>query len=179
MGTIRSRGWLTFWLVGLGTVLALLVAVLLIYGAQEAAVPAVIAGLWGSLPAWLNLVFPSLAEKPAERAAATAAPSPARDPRAAGDGDPDSDRDRGDLGAGNIRELVAERLGDGQISDLAYDHFRPVYRQFTAGMSKDEKARRLVEYANMQGREQDLHEQVRKLNPGAYDAWRRRPGDDT
>lgn len=48
----------------------------------------------------------------------------------------------------NIRKLLTTAFTDQELSHLCYEtpDFRPVYEQFTAGMSKDQMIQRLIEY---------------------------------
>lgn len=48
----------------------------------------------------------------------------------------------------NIRKLLTAAFSDQELSQLCYEtpEFRPVYEQFTAGMSKDQMIQRLIEY---------------------------------
>ena len=48
----------------------------------------------------------------------------------------------------NIRKLLTTAFTDQELSQLCYEipEFRPVYEQFTAGMSKDQMIQRLIEY---------------------------------
>jgi hypothetical protein len=48
----------------------------------------------------------------------------------------------------NIRKLLTIAFTDQELSNLCYEtpEFRPVYEQFTTGMSKDQMIQRLIEY---------------------------------
>ena len=74
----------------------------------------------------------------------------------------------------SLRKLVADALTDGQINDIALDHFPVVYNEYTPGMSRDEKARRLADYARRQYEGEKLEALVAKPNPAAYAEYQRR-----
>jgi hypothetical protein len=48
----------------------------------------------------------------------------------------------------NIRKLLTTAFTDQELSQLCFDvpEFKPVYEQFTVGMSKDQMIQRLIEY---------------------------------
>lgn len=159
--------------------LAILVYVVSEFGLPGAAIAGPIATIYSSLPTWWNHVYPST----------SAASNRPREPQVSGHAAPRAQRPSAQSftmrasAPGNepferrpprsLRQLVADALTDGQISDLAYDHFPPVWGQYTAGMGRDDKARRLADYATLQRREDELLRFVAELNPAAYDAYRR------
>lgn len=51
---------------------------------------------------------------------------------------------------GEIRKLINSALGDDALQDLCFDHFHPVYEQFTPGQNKGARIRMLVKYADLQ-----------------------------
>jgi hypothetical protein len=65
-----------------------------------------------------------------------------------------------------MRQLVADALSDGELTELAFDYFRPVYEQFSEGMAKGQKARLLIEYAERQNLRTKLVERLQEKNPG-------------
>ncbi len=67
--------------------------------------------------------------------------------------------------AGQVRQLVKEALSDDELTELCFDHFRPVYEKFGEGMTKGQKVRMLVEYAERQNVVQQLLAQIRQWNP--------------
>lgn len=46
-----------------------------------------------------------------------------------------------------IRELLVAALGDEELMALCFDHFHPVYEQFSSGMSKSDKIQRLLDFS--------------------------------
>jgi len=49
---------------------------------------------------------------------------------------------------GRVRALMTELLTDEEVDALAMDHFRPVYDQFSRGMSRTAKIHRLIEHCS-------------------------------
>ena len=54
-----------------------------------------------------------------------------------------------------IRELLSSGFNDEELRTLSYDHFRPVYEEFTTGMTKGEMIQLLLDYA---GRRDEISE---------------------
>ena len=71
-----------------------------------------------------------------------------------------------DYNPAEIRKLLQNALSEEEFTSLCYDYFRPVYDQFSAGMSRPQKIQRLLEYCERQGKFDDLLAQVRAINPG-------------
>ena len=71
-----------------------------------------------------------------------------------------------DYNPAEIRKLLQNALSEEEFTSLCYDYFRPVYEQFSAGMSRPQKIQRLLEYCERQGKFDDLLAQVRAINPG-------------
>jgi replicative DNA helicase len=73
----------------------------------------------------------------------------------------------------NIRKLLTTAFTDEELRRLCYDEsqFRPVYEQFSAGMSKDQIVHRLLEYCERKGLLGDLLEIVQEENPAAYNKF--------
>jgi hypothetical protein len=67
-----------------------------------------------------------------------------------------------------IRDLLNAALDDEALNTLCFDHFRPVYDQFSVGMSRTDKIQRLVEHAERFVQIPQLLTQVRALNPAQY-----------
>lgn len=70
----------------------------------------------------------------------------------------------------NIRKLLTTAFTDEELRQLCYDEpkFRPVYEQFSAGMSKDQIVHRLLEYCERKGLLGDLLEIIEEEVPAAY-----------
>lgn len=67
-----------------------------------------------------------------------------------------------------IRKLINEALGDDELTNLCFDHFRPVYDKFTTGQVKPDRIRMLVEYAERQREIPKLLKAIEKINPKGY-----------
>jgi hypothetical protein len=67
-----------------------------------------------------------------------------------------------------IRQLLNEALSDGELNTLCYDHFRPVYDQFSSGMSRGEKIQCLIEYCDRHRQMDELLALVQKINPDLH-----------
>ncbi|MCB0196690.1 MAG: toll/interleukin-1 receptor domain-containing protein [Anaerolineae bacterium] len=67
-----------------------------------------------------------------------------------------------------IRKLLQSALSDEDFNMLCYDYFRPVYDQFSTGMSRLQKTQRLIEYCERQGQLDTLLAEVEKINPSQY-----------
>ena len=70
----------------------------------------------------------------------------------------------------NIRKLLTTAFTDDELRQLCYDEppFRPVYEQFSAGMSKDQIIQRLIEYCERKGLMTNLLEIVEEEVPAIY-----------
>ena len=67
-----------------------------------------------------------------------------------------------------IRELLSSGFNDEELKTLSYDHFRPVYEEFTTGMTKGEMIQLLLDYAGRRDEIASLLEVVRQANPAQY-----------
>jgi hypothetical protein len=67
--------------------------------------------------------------------------------------------------AGLVSALIRDALTEDQIRDLAFEHYRPVYDEYAAAMSRPELIRRLVAWCDRQGALAALVHDVAKLNP--------------
>jgi hypothetical protein len=73
-----------------------------------------------------------------------------------------------------VRELVMAAFSDEELTTFCYDNFRPVYEEFTTGMSRTQKVQRLVETCERRGEMEKLLAQVERANPYQYDRFRNR-----
>src|SRR5512137_2478395 len=64
-----------------------------------------------------------------------------------------------------IRELLSSGFNDEELRTLSYDHFRPVYEEFTTGMTKGEMIQLLLDYAGRRDEITSLVDAVRQANP--------------
>ncbi len=67
-----------------------------------------------------------------------------------------------------IREMLNAAFDDEALRTFCFDHFRPIYDDFAAGMSKGEKVQRLLEYCERQDQVQYLLDEVSTANPRQY-----------
>jgi len=67
-----------------------------------------------------------------------------------------------------IRQLLSEALDDQSLTDLAFDHFRPVYDQFGLGLTRNHKIQLLIEYCQRHNQIEALLTQIQRLNPAQY-----------
>jgi len=74
----------------------------------------------------------------------------------------------GKYNTGAIRQLLKETFDDEGIMALTFDHFRPVYEQFSTDMSKNWKIQLLIEHAEKQDLLDFLLDRVAELNPRQY-----------
>ena len=73
-----------------------------------------------------------------------------------------------------LRELLLTALSDEQFTSLAYDYFRSVYNDFTAGQSRSQRVQLLVEYCERRNAQELLLAQVQKINPARYTQYLQR-----
>lgn len=73
-----------------------------------------------------------------------------------------------------VRELLMAAFGDEDLTTFCYDNFRPVYEEFTTGMSRTQKVQRLVEHCERRGEMEKLLAQVERANPFQYERYRGR-----
>ncbi len=59
-------------------------------------------------------------------------------------------------------------FSDEELMTFCYDNFRPVYEEFTTGMSRTQKVQRLVEYCVRRGQMAELLARVERANPYQY-----------
>jgi hypothetical protein len=67
--------------------------------------------------------------------------------------------------AGLVLELIQDTLSEDEVRDLALEHYRPVYDDYSAAMSRSELIRRLVAWCDRQGRLAELTDYVAERNP--------------
>ena len=65
-------------------------------------------------------------------------------------------------------KLLSAAFSDGELTTLCFDHFRQVYEDFAAGMSKGDKIQRLLDHCIRYARVEELLVAVQKANPGQY-----------
>jgi SEFIR domain/Effector-associated domain 7/NB-ARC domain len=67
-----------------------------------------------------------------------------------------------------LRQLVENALSDEELIDLCQDEFPKIFNQFTAGQTKPQRIRFLVEYAERQRETSKLLSEIERINPGVY-----------
>lgn len=67
-----------------------------------------------------------------------------------------------------LRGLLMAAFSDEELTAFCYDFFRRVYDQFSVGMSRPEKAQRLLADCESQGRTESLLARVQAANPHQY-----------
>jgi hypothetical protein len=67
-----------------------------------------------------------------------------------------------------IRELLMAAFSDEELTTLCFDHFRPVYQEFSAGMSMGQKTQRLLDHCERHDQFGKLLALVHERNPVQY-----------
>jgi hypothetical protein len=67
-----------------------------------------------------------------------------------------------------LRRLLTAAFDDGELTTLCFDHFYPLYEQFSAGMSKEAKVRRLLDYCLRQEQVERLLTLLQARNPAQF-----------
>lgn len=73
-----------------------------------------------------------------------------------------------------VRALLNDALSDDELTTLCFDHFRPVYDTFSAGMARTAKIQHLLEYVEKRQQVGRLIECVEGINPAQVAAYRSR-----
>jgi hypothetical protein len=76
--------------------------------------------------------------------------------------------EKSDWNTAAIRDLLTAAFNDEEVTTLCFDHFRPVYENLAAGMSKGQKIQRLLDYCERHNRIPELLSRVRRANPSKY-----------
>ena len=67
-----------------------------------------------------------------------------------------------------LRDLLSAAFSDQELTTLCFDHFRVVYEDFAAGMSKGDKIQRLLDHCERHDQVAQLVALVRDANPAQY-----------
>jgi ATP-dependent exoDNAse (exonuclease V) beta subunit len=70
-----------------------------------------------------------------------------------------------------LRGLIKESCSDEELQGFCFDHFRVVYDDFSAGMSKAAKIQRLIEYCFRHGKVSELLLELKSVNPYQYQKY--------
>jgi len=73
-----------------------------------------------------------------------------------------------------VRALLNDALSDEELTTLCFDHFRPVYDTFSAGMARTAKIQHLLEYVEKRQQVGRLIECVEEVNAPQVAAYRGR-----
>lgn len=77
------------------------------------------------------------------------------------------------MGTATVRQLLSAAFDDAELTTLCFDHFRPVYENFAAGMSKGQKIQQLLDYCERHDLLDQLLRQVEQYNPAQYKKFKR------
>jgi hypothetical protein len=82
-----------------------------------------------------------------------------------------------------IRQLLDRAFGSEELQTFCFDHFYPVYENFSGGMSKSQMIRQLVDYCVHHEQIETLVQRIREENPRQYANFAHRlriesPADD-
>lgn len=69
----------------------------------------------------------------------------------------------------NVMRLALEKLSSGEVTQLAFDHFREVSRSFSDEQTLLSKRQALLEYAENHNEVSKLYYAIITLNPAAFD----------
>jgi len=67
-----------------------------------------------------------------------------------------------------IRDLLTAAFSDEELTTLCFDHFRPVYDNYSSGMSKSQKIQLLLDHCVRHDRVETLLNLVRERNPAQH-----------
>jgi hypothetical protein len=68
-----------------------------------------------------------------------------------------------------FRELLTNAFGDDDLDTFCFDVFREVHKKFSAGMSKEAKIQRLLEYCDQDMQWEKLERHIQKRRPTRYE----------
>jgi len=67
-----------------------------------------------------------------------------------------------------LRDLISAALTEDEFTALAFDYFRPVYQQFVAGQTRNQRVQLLLEHAERSGQMARLAALIQAINPARY-----------
>jgi hypothetical protein len=85
---------------------------------------------------------------------------------------PPAKREPKEYNTAAIRNLLAAAMSDEELTTFCFDVFRPVYEEFSAGMSRLQKIQQLLDYCIRHDRVSELLTAVESTNPYQYDRFR-------
>jgi DNA-directed RNA polymerase subunit RPC12/RpoP len=71
-----------------------------------------------------------------------------------------------DYSISDLRKFLVENFDDEDLTTLCFDYFREVYKDYTIGMRKSQKARLLLDYCQERRRMDDLLAALKRERPG-------------
>src|SRR5512143_931563 len=72
---------------------------------------------------------------------------------------------------GDVRRFLTDAFSDEEIATLCFDHFRPVYENFSTGMSKGQKIQLLLEHCERRDEWPILLPLLRRERPQRFDQF--------
>ncbi len=66
------------------------------------------------------------------------------------------------------RDLISAALTEDEFTALAFDYFRPVYKQFAAGQTLGQRVQPLLDHAVRSGQMARLAALIQEINPARY-----------
>jgi hypothetical protein len=70
-----------------------------------------------------------------------------------------------------LRRFIAEYFSDDELEDFCFDYFPEVLRNFADGMTKGDKVRLLITFAEHRKMTEHLHMALAKTRPETYPEW--------
>ena len=67
-----------------------------------------------------------------------------------------------------LRDLISAALSEDEFTALAFDHFRPVYDQFAAGQTRNQRVQLLLDHAVRNEQMARLAALIQEINPARY-----------
>jgi len=67
-----------------------------------------------------------------------------------------------------LRDLISAALTEDELTALAFDYFRPVANQFTAGQTRNQRVQLLLEHAERSGQMARLAALIQEIAPARY-----------
>ena len=67
-----------------------------------------------------------------------------------------------------LRDLIRAALSEDELTALAFDHFLPVYDQFAAGQTRNQRVQLLLEHAARSEQMARLAALIQEINPARY-----------
>jgi hypothetical protein len=85
--------------------------------------------------------------------------------------EPQSSTDREQVNVSGIRKLIRAALNAEELTTLCYDHFPPVYQEFSGGLTFDRKITLLLDHCQHHDRLSQLLEYLRAANREKFEQY--------